>query len=76
MVLPTTSSAHYALALYATLIEVGRLAPWSLNQFNLDALALMRLIEQLVGERLGVEENNLQAYRLQAVHSEAKAGAL
>jgi len=52
------------------------MAPWSLNQFNLDALALVRLVEQLVGERLGVEENDLQAYRLQALHSEAKAGAL
>lgn len=30
------SPAHYALVLYATLIEVGRMAPEGLNQFNKD----------------------------------------
>jgi len=30
------SPAHYALVLYATLIEVGRLAPEALEQFNVD----------------------------------------
>ncbi|MBI3763986.1 MAG: transketolase, partial [Chloroflexi bacterium] len=30
------SPAHYALALYATLIEVGRMAPEGLEQFNQD----------------------------------------
>lgn len=30
------SPAHYALALYSTLIEVGRLAPEALGQFNQD----------------------------------------
>src|SRR5688500_6281611 len=30
------SPAHYALVLYATLIEVGRMAPEGLEQFNQD----------------------------------------
>ena len=30
------SPAHYALVLYATLIEVGRLAPEALDEFNVD----------------------------------------
>ncbi len=34
------SPAHYALVLYATLIEVGRLAPEALEQFNRDGSVL------------------------------------
>ncbi|WP_447975495.1 transketolase [Nitrospira sp. Kam-Ns4a] len=34
------SPAHYALVLYATLIEVGRLAPEALEQFNRDGSTL------------------------------------
>jgi transketolase len=34
------SPAHYALVLYATLIEVGRLAPEALDQFNQDGSTL------------------------------------
>lgn len=34
------SPAHYALALYATLVEVGRLAPEALDQFNQDGSTL------------------------------------
>ncbi len=34
------SPAHYALVLYATLIEVGRMAPDALDQFNADGSTL------------------------------------
>lgn len=34
------SPAHYAVAIYATLIEVGRMAPESLSQFNTDGSTL------------------------------------
>jgi transketolase len=54
----------------------GASRPYLMREYGLDALALVRTVENLVGEPLGIEESDLQAVRLQAVHSEAKAEAL
>ena len=37
------SPAHYALVLYTTLIEVGRLAPGALDQFNVDGSTVVMI---------------------------------
>ncbi len=47
-----------------------------MRHYGLDALALVRGIEQLVGEDLGITETDLEAARLDDVHSLAKAEAL
>jgi len=54
----------------------GASRPYLMREYGLDALALVQTVERLVGEPLGIEEKDLQAVRLQAVHSEAKAEAL
>jgi transketolase len=54
----------------------GASRPYLMREYGLDALALVHTVEKLVGEALGIEESDLQAVRLQAVHSEAKAEAL
>lgn len=54
----------------------GASRPYLMREYGLDALALTRTIEKLVGEPLGIEESDLKAVRLQAVHSESKAEAL
>ena len=54
----------------------GASRPYLMREYGLDALALVQTVERLVGEPLGIKEKDLQAVRLQAVHSEAKAEAL
>ena len=54
----------------------GASRPYLMREYGLDALALVRTIEKLLGEPLGIDEKDLQAVRLQAVHSQAKAEAL
>ena len=54
----------------------GASRPYLMREYGLDALALVRSVEKLLGEPLGIDEKDLQAVRLQAVHSQAKAEAL
>ena len=54
----------------------GASRPYLMKEHGLDAAALVRAVEQLVGEDLHIAESDLQAIRLQEVHSAAKAEAL
>jgi transketolase len=47
-----------------------------MREYGLDALALVRQVEALLGTSLDITEADLTAVRLSAVHSEAKAEAL
>lgn len=47
-----------------------------MRYYGLDALALVRGIESLTGQRFGIAEADLDAARIDAVHSLAKAEAL
>ncbi len=54
----------------------GASRPYLMKTLGLDALALVRAVEKLIGENLNINEEDLQAVRLQAVHSASKAEAL
>ncbi|MCA9920426.1 MAG: hypothetical protein KC445_20865, partial [Anaerolineales bacterium] len=54
----------------------GASRPYLMRTHGLDAMALVRQAEKLVGETLNITEEDLQAVRLDAVHSDAKAEAL
>lgn len=54
----------------------GASRPYLMRTYGLDAMALVREAEKLVGEKLNITEEDLQAVRLDAVHSDAKAEAL
>lgn len=54
----------------------GGSKPYLMKKYGLDALALVAEVESLTGQRLGIGEEDLQAVRIEAVHSLAKAEAL
>lgn len=54
----------------------GASRSYLMRELGLDAAALVRQVERLVGQPLGITEDNLAAVRLTAVHSDAKAEAL
>ncbi len=54
----------------------GASRPYLMREYGLDAIALVRTVEQLLGADFGITESDLAAVRLDAVHSEAKAEAL
>jgi len=54
----------------------GASRPYLMREYGLDAMTLVRQIEQLLGANFGITEDDLAAVRLDAVHSEAKAEAL
>ena len=54
----------------------GASRPYLMKEYGLDALALVRAVEGLLGTDLGIAESDLRAVRLQEVHSAAKAEAL
>jgi transketolase len=54
----------------------GASRPYLMKKYGLDALALIRAIETLLHHTTGITTNELQAVRLDTVHSEAKAEAL
>ncbi|MCL4562336.1 MAG: transketolase [Chloroflexi bacterium] len=54
----------------------GASRPYLMREFELDALALVQQVERFVGEDLHIHESDLQAVRIQPLHSEAKAEAL
>jgi transketolase len=54
----------------------GASRPYLMREYRLDALALVREVENLLGASFGIAESDLAAVRLDAVHSQAKAEAL
>jgi transketolase len=54
----------------------GASRAYLMREYGLDALALVRQVESLLGSSLDIDENDLAAVRLVAVHSSAKAEAL
>ena len=54
----------------------GASRPYLMKKYQLDAMALVTAIERLMGISTGISEDDLQAVRLDAVHSVAKAEAL
>ena len=54
----------------------GASKPYLMSKYGLDALALIREVENLLGTKFGLAEQDLSSIRLEATHSEAKAEAL
>lgn len=54
----------------------GGSRPYLMRHYGLDAMALVRGIERLTGQSFGLTEADLDAARVEAVHSLAKAEAL
>lgn len=54
----------------------GASRSYLMREYGLDAIALVRAVEQLLGADLGITETELAVVRLDTVHSEAKAEAL
>lgn len=54
----------------------GASRPYLMHEYGLDAIALVRTVERLLGADFGIVEDDLASVRLDAVHSEAKAEAL
>ncbi len=54
----------------------GGSRPYLMRYYGLDALALVQGIEKLVGQKLGISEDELDKVRVEAVHSLAKAEGL
>lgn len=54
----------------------GASKSYLMEKYGVDALALVRQVEKLLGTPLGVTRENLASVRLEAVHSQAKAEAL
>ncbi len=54
----------------------GASRPYLMHKYGLDAIALVREMEKLLGAKLGIGEEDLAAVRLEPVHSAAKAEGL
>ena len=54
----------------------GASRPYLMREYELDSAALVRAVESLVDESLGITESDLQSVRIDAVHSAAKVEAL
>lgn len=54
----------------------GASQAYLMREYELDALALVKNVEKLIGEKLDLEVEDYQSGRIQATHSEAKAEAL
>lgn len=54
----------------------GGSRPYLMHHYGLDASALVAAIERLTGQRFGITDRDLDAVRIDAVHSTAKAEAL
>ena len=54
----------------------GGSRPYLMKYYGLDATALVKGVETLMGERFGVTDDDLEAVRVEAVHSSVKAEAL
>ena len=65
----------HRIGLYDTFAHGGS-KPYLMKKYGLDATALVRKVESLVGQDLRIGEADLEAVRLEAVHSLAKAEGL
>lgn len=54
----------------------GASRPYLMRTHGLDAMALVRQTEKMVGENLNITDADLESVRIDAVHSDAKAEAL
>jgi transketolase len=54
----------------------GASRPYLMRTHGLDAMALVRATERMVGKKLNITESDLKSVRLDSVHSDAKAEAL
>lgn len=54
----------------------GGSRPYLMRFYGIDAFSLVRAIESVIHEELGISEEDLNAVRQEAVHSKAKAEAL
>ncbi|RLD04510.1 MAG: transketolase [Chloroflexi bacterium] len=54
----------------------GASRPYLMRTHGLDAMALVRKTEEMVGENLNITDADLESVRIDAVHSDAKAEAL
>ena len=54
----------------------GASRPYLMRTHGLDAMALVQKVEKMVGENLNITDSDLEAVRLDDVHSDAKAEAL
>ncbi|MBA4398641.1 MAG: transketolase [Anaerolinea sp.] len=54
----------------------GASRPYLMHKYGLDAIALVQIVEKLLDNPLNITESDLQAVRLDKVHSAAKAEAL
>lgn len=54
----------------------GGSRPYLMKYYGLDAMALVRGVERLLGAEFGISEADLSAARIEAVHSAAKAEGL
>jgi transketolase len=54
----------------------GATKPYLMREYGLDAMALVRAVEKLLGRSLGLGEENLAEVRIDAAHSDAKPEAL
>lgn len=54
----------------------GGSKPYLMRYYGLDAMALVKAIEDLTGQKTGIDEDALDSVRVDAVHSAVKAEAL
>lgn len=54
----------------------GASQAYLMREYELDALSLVKNVENLLGKKLDIDMNDYQSGRVQATHSEAKAEAL
>jgi transketolase len=54
----------------------GASRPYLMKKYGLDAMALVRSVESLLGTRFNIKEENLATVHLTPVHSESKIEAL
>lgn len=54
----------------------GGARPYLMRYYGMDALSLVRAVERLIGQETGIDEDALEAVRVEAVHSAVKAEAL
>jgi transketolase len=54
----------------------GASRPYLMNEYGLDAIALVREVENVLSANLNISESDLAEVRIEEIHSEAKAEAL
>jgi len=54
----------------------GASRPYLMKEYGIDAMSLVKKVEELTNIKLGITEDELESVRIDAVHSESKAEAL